>query len=297
MKEVLSNIRRTPFQSMSVFMLQFFGAFLLLVSIASTGFLMSIFNRVEVQIPVIVYFKPTTEEKEIFRIRETILKTQKVGTIEYIDQAKAFEFYKKQNKDNPLLLEMTSAENFPPSLQIQGKKPEYLNEIAIYLNSEKSVDEVQFEKETVDRLITITTILRTSIFVLAIYLAVMTFVTLVTMVMFKIALRKDEIELNQLLGATTSRIANPFYDEGNFITFMSTVFSASVFGALVYAMRDSFNNYLTGVDALKVVIQQFTIQIWPIDPLVVGGLCGAVLVYMLLISALATKVATGKYIR
>lgn len=297
MNEILSNIRRTPFQSMSVFLLQFFGAFLLLTSIASTGFLMSVFNRVEVQIPVIVYFKPTTEEKDIFRIRETLMQTQKVSTIDYITQEKAYEFYKNQNKDNPLLLEMTSPENFPPSLQILGKKPEYLNEVANYLKSEKSVDEVQFEKDTVDRLVTITNILRMSIIILASYLAVMTFITLVTMVMFKIALRKDEIELNQLLGATSRRISRPFFDEGNLITFLSTFVASSIFCALVYMIRDSFNTYLNGIGSLSLTVRQTSIRVWPIDPLTIVGVCGFVLVYMLLISALATRVATRKYIQ
>ncbi len=297
MRDILNNIRRTPFQSMSVFLLQFFGAFLLLVSLTSAGFLMSIFNRVEVQIPVIVYFKPATAESDILRIRENLMKSSKISTIDYVDKQKAFEFYKTQNKDNPLLLEMTSAENFPASLYIQAKRPEYLKETAEYLNTEKGVDEIQFERETVDRLVTITRILRVSIIVLATYLALMTFITLVTMVMFKIALRKDEIELHQLLGATAGKISKPFFDEGILLSFLSSMTACGVFGALLFAIRDSFNGYLTGIETLSVSVQQLTIQIWPINLVTVSALCGIVLLYVVLIAVLATRVATRKYIQ
>lgn len=296
MKEMLLNIRRTPFQSVSVFLLQFFGAFLLLIAISSTAFLTSIFNRVEVQIPVIVYFKPTTPEGDIFRIRQSLIESKKTGSIDYINKQAAYEFYKSQNKDNPLLLEMTSAENFPPSLHIQAQKPEYLNEIAQYLKQERGVDEVQFEKETVDRLVVLTRILRLCIFILATYLAVMTFVTLVTMVMFKIALRKDEIELNQLLGATTARITKPFFDEGNFLAVLATFTASGVFGVLIVALRDSFSSYLAGIGTLSFTIERVTFQTWPLDPTTLAILFGIVLTYMIVISLLSTKVATRKYI-
>lgn len=296
MKDILNNIRRTPFQSMSVFLLQFFGAFLLLVSLTSAGLLMSIFNRVEVQIPVIVYFKPTTPEGDILRVRENLMKSNKISAIEYVDKQKAFEFYKEQNKDNPLLLEMTSAENFPASLYIQAKRPEYLKETSEYLKTEGGVDEIQFEQETVDRLITITRVLRTSIIVLASYLALMTFVTLITMVMFKIALRKDEIELHQLLGATSGKISKPFFDEGIFISFLSSMCAAGAYGALLFAVQDSLKGYFTGIETLFVSIDRLVIQIWPLHPVSVGALCGVVLLYVVLISILATRVATRKYI-
>lgn len=297
MRDIFNNIRRTPFQSISVFLLQFFGAFLLLVSLSAAGFLMSIFNRVEVQIPVIVYFKPTTPEGDIFRVRENLMKSNKISTIEYVDKQKAFEFYKSQNKNNPLLLEMTSAENFPPSLYIQAKRPEYLSETAKYLQNEKGIDEIQFEKETVDRLVTITKILRISIVVLASYLALMTVITLITMVMFKIALRKDEIELNQLLGATAGKISKPFFDEGIVISFVSSMTACGAYIALLLGVRDSLSGYLSGISKLTVVVQKVQIQIWPIDPITVAGLCCAVLLYVVFIGVFATRVATRKYIQ
>lgn len=295
--EVFKNIRRTPFQSTSMFLIQFFSAFLLLVSISTTLFLVAIFNKVETQIPVIVYFKTTTKEADIFKLREQLMKSGKVANLDYVDKKKAFEFYKNQNQNNPLLLEMTSEENFPPSFEIQAKEPKHLFEIANFFKNEKGVDEVQFEKQTVERLVTVTNILRTSVFVLATYLAIMSIITLITMVMFKIALRREEIELQQLLGATRGKISRPFFDEGNVITILSTLAATGMLLGLLYVVQDSISAYLFGIKALSVTIYSTTLTIWPLNLLTLGMMVGAVFVYIFIMNIMSTKIATDKYIK
>ncbi|MFO0703147.1 MAG: permease-like cell division protein FtsX [Patescibacteria group bacterium] len=295
--EVLRNIRRTPFQSTSMFLIQFFSAFLLLTSISATIFLVAIFNKVETQIPVIVYFKPATKEADILKLREQLIKSGKVANLDYIDKKKAFEFYKTQNQNNPLLLEMTSEDNFPPSFEIQAKDPRYLFEIANFFKSEPGVDEVQFEKQTVQRLVTVTNILRTSVFVLATYLALMSIITLVTMVMFKIALRREEIELSQLLGATRGKISRPFFDEGNIITIMSTTTAIGLFLGLLFIVKDAASAYLFGIKSLSLPISTVTFDIWPLNIMTIGSLVGVVFVYIFIMNVLSTKIATDKYIK
>lgn len=297
MIEILSNIRRTPFQSSSMFLIQFFAGFLLLVSVSATIFLVAIFNKVETQIPVIVYFKPTTAEADIFKLREQLIKSGKVANLDYIDKKKAFEFYKTQNQNNPLLLEMTSEENFPPSFEIQATEPRFLFEIANFFKTEKGVDEVQFEKQTVERLVTITNILRTSIFILASYLALMSVITLMTMVMFKIALRKEEIELQQLLGASRGKIAHPFFDEGNFITIVSTLTAIGVYVGLIFVVKDSMSSYLYGVKDLSVNVYGSTFIIWPLNILTTSTLMGIIFAYTFIMNVISTKIATDKYIK
>lgn len=297
MSDVFSNIRRTPFQSLSMFLIQFFSAFLLLTSVSATLFLISIFNTVETQIPVIVYFKPTSVEGDIFKLREQLMTSGKVAHIEYINKQRAFDFYKTQNKDNPLLLEMTTADNFPPSFEIQAKEPRHLFEIATFFKNKKDVDEIQFEKQTVERLMTVTNVLRIAVLSLASYLALMSIITLVTMVMFKIALRRDEIYLQKLLGTPVSSISRPFFDEGNVITILSALFAFSLFGGLLFVAKDAVNTYLFGVKTLAITYQTFTLAIWPLNTTTIAILFGSILAYIFFMGLLATKIATDKYIR
>jgi cell division protein FtsX len=294
--DAIKNIRRTPFQSISMFMIQFFSAFLLLVSVSSTILLVAIFNKIETQIPINVYFETTADEKIILDLREQLLSSGKTSSVQYWDKKKAYEFYKNQNQNNPLLLEMTSEENFPPSLEIQARRPDHLFEIAEFFEDKEGVDEVQFEKKTVQRLVTVTNVLRTSILILAGYLAIMSIVTLMTIVMFKIALRKDEIELQKLLGATNGNITKPFFNEGNIITIFSATAASCVFLAALFIAKDMISSYLFGINDLNIITNNIIIKVWPVDLQTIATLVFGIFAYIFLINTLSTKIATSKYI-
>jgi cell division protein FtsX len=96
MKESFINIRRTPFQSLSMFMIQVFVTFLILVVSTGTLFILSTLNSIESEPKIIVYFQPATAEADIFRIREFLTQSGKTATITYIDKQQAYEIYKQQ---------------------------------------------------------------------------------------------------------------------------------------------------------------------------------------------------------
>ncbi|MGC8944040.1 MAG: hypothetical protein ACP5KX_08065, partial [Caldisericia bacterium] len=73
------------------------------------------------------------------------------------------------------------------------------NLIAEYLKKQAGVDEVQFQKDIIDRLLTLTNILRIISLVFFVFLVITTGIILITTTSFKIALKKEEIELLKLI--------------------------------------------------------------------------------------------------
>ena len=63
-------------------------------------------------------------------------------------------------------MRLVSSDILPASLEVYAKKPEFLPEIANFLNSKPGVDEVNFQKIFIDRLINLTNIVKKSIFIL-----------------------------------------------------------------------------------------------------------------------------------
>ena len=126
----------------------------------SLSFLYGLLGYVETKPQVTVYFQTNTHEGEIFKIRDKLMNSGKVMSIKYVSKEDAFKIYKQLNKDNPLLLEMVSADILPPSLEIYAKKPIYLPEIAEYLKKQGDIDEVQYEKDIVDKLLVLTNTIR-----------------------------------------------------------------------------------------------------------------------------------------
>ncbi|MFA6390694.1 MAG: permease-like cell division protein FtsX [Patescibacteria group bacterium] len=144
MKDIWTSIRRTPYQSLSAFLILFFTLFLTLILFVSLTFLYGTLNYLETKPQVTVYFQTKTPETQIFKVREELMNSGKVLNIKYISKNEAFNIYKQLNKDNSLLLEMVSADILPPSLEIFAKKPVFLPEIAEYLKKQGDIDEVQY---------------------------------------------------------------------------------------------------------------------------------------------------------
>src|SRR3972149_8453648 len=195
MKDIWTSIRRTPYQSFSAFLILFFTLFLTLILFVSLTFLYGTLNYLETKPQVTVYFQNKTVENHIFKVRDELMSSGKVLSLKYISKNEAFNIYKQLNKDNPLLLEMVSADILPPSLEVYAKKPAYLPEIAEYLKKQGDIDEVQYEKDIVDKLLVLTNTIRMSALIFFSYLILMSIVVLTTMILFKIAFRARRYSL------------------------------------------------------------------------------------------------------
>jgi cell division transport system permease protein len=296
MREIFTSIRRTPYQSLAAFMVLFFTLFLSTSLLIVLSFLYGFLGYVETRPQVTVYFQQKTSEGDIFKTRDQLQASGKVSTVNYISKEKAFAIYKELNKDNPLLLEMVSPTILPASLEIFAKKPYYLPEIAEFIKKQPGVDEVHFQKDIFDRLLTLTTILRRTTFFLFTFLLVMAIVVLSTTTLFKIALKKDEIELLRLLGASNFYIKKPFLNEGLFFGLAaSTISFAVILGVLMY-FHPFLSGYLKGVPSLNLLFGSYSLTVWPLNPVFLGLTFVLASVFGMGIAFIASYTATEKYL-
>lgn len=296
MRELLTSIRRTPYQSITAFLILCFTLFLSTAIFVSLSFLYGILGYIESRPQVTAYFQTKTPENEIFKIRDELNNSGKVMSIKYISKDEAYKIYKSLNKD-PLLLEMVTADILPPSLEIYAKKPTFLPEIAEFLNKQNGIDEVQFQKDIVERLLTLTTILRKISIIFFSYLLVMAVVVLTTTTLFKIALKKDEIELLRLLGASNYYIVKPFLFEGLFLGFFASLTSFLVLLGIIYYLLPFLGGYLSGIPALILSFDVYELQVWPINPVFLTLTFGLSTLFGMIIAAIANLFATQKYLK
>lgn len=296
MRDFLISIKRTPFQSAASFLVLFFSLFLTFFLLFSLAFFEGILAYLETRPQIIAYFQPKTNENEIFKIRDELVSSGKVLSINYTNQKEAFENYKKMNQDNPLLLEMVSADILPPSLEIYAKKPIFLPQIAEYLKKQPSIDEVQFQKDILDRLLTLTSILRKISLTFFIYLFLMTTTVLITITHFKIALKKEEIEILNLLGASYSYIRRPFLKEAFFMAIFASIFAFSIILAILFYFQPFLNSYLKGISSLSLNILNFNLLIWPINWIFLSITFLVTSLFGVFVSLFSTFLATKKYL-
>lgn len=297
MKEILKSIKRTPYQSLAGFLVLFLSLFLSTIILFSLIFINGILNYLETRPQITVYFQSKTPEDNIFKIRDELSKSGKISSIKYISQKEAFEIYKNLNKDNPLLLEMVSADILPPSLEIYAKKPIYLPEIAEYLKKQADIDEVQFQKDIVEKILNFTSILRKISFVFFGYLILMSVIVLISIFSFKIALKKEEIELLQLIGATNSYIRAPYIKESLFMGIVASILSFLSFLTLIFYIDPILKNYFSGIDEIYLDLNFGKLIVWPFNTSFILIIFSFVLIFGLLISFISSYLATSKYLK
>lgn len=297
MKDLFTSIRRTPYQSLTTFLVLFFTLFLSTLLFVTLSFLYGILGYIESRPQVTVYFQTKTTEGDVFKVRDELTSSGKVLSIKYISKTAAYNIYKDLNKDNPLLLEMVSADILPPSLEIFAKKPIFLPEIAEYLKKQPGVDEVQFQKDIVDRLLTLTTILRKSSIVFFAFLIIMTIIVLTTTTLFKIALKKDEIELLRLIGASNFYIIKPFLTEGIFLGFCASVISCLILTGIMFYLNPFVSSYLSGIQSLVLNLDFVQLPVWPINYIFLGVTYALSLLFGIIIATIANLFASQKYLK
>jgi len=268
-----------------------------MILFVSLTFLHGVLGYLESRPQVTVYFQTSTPEKEIFKIRDELNNSGKVILIKYISQQEAFNIYKNINKNDPLLLEMVSADILPSSLEIYAKKPVYLPEIAEFLKKQGGVDEVQFQKDIVDRLLNLTNVLRKLSLLFFVYLLLMSTIVLTTTTLFKIALKKDEIELMRLIGASNFYIRKPFLQEGVFLGLVASLVSFIILLLIFFYLNPFLSSYLKGIPVLEIKIFDLGLKVWPIN------FSFLIIVFFLsslfgcFISIISSFLATRKYLK
>lgn len=171
-------------------------------------------KTLESQPEVIAFFVQPPTNEELEQLKAQLIGTGVIKEIKYVSQEEALEKYRADNKDNPLLLEMVTADILPASVEVSTKNPESLSQIAEILNTHENVDEVIYQKDVIEKLVKWTKFLRMLGIVLISVLGVMSFLTIFIIIGLKIALRRNEVEILRLIGASPGFIRWPFLLEG-----------------------------------------------------------------------------------
>ncbi len=296
MSDILTSLRRTPYQTFAALSVLFFTLLLSGLLFISLTFLQGLLNYVETRPRIIVYFQVKAEEDQIFAARDKLEASGKTADITYVSKEKAFEIYKEFTENDPLLVEMTSAEILPASLEIDAKKPEYLPELADLLKNQPGVDEVQFQRDIINNLLNLTSNVRRVTFIFFSYLMFMSIIVLTTTLSFKIALKREEISILKLLGATNMYIRKPFISESVFLGVLATALSNIVLIGVLILMNAFLTEYFADLGNLNMSLFGLPLQVWPFNLTFAILTLSVTAVFSLFITLISSFAATNRYL-
>ncbi|MCX8008956.1 MAG: permease-like cell division protein FtsX [Patescibacteria group bacterium] len=220
-KTTWKHIRRSPYQAIAAILTLFITLLLTGIFSLATASSVLILQYFESKPQLIVFFKDRAGKKEADSLRTTLEATGKIANIKYVSKEDALMLYREQNKNDPLLLEMVTADILPASLEITTTKPEFLAEIEPIIKKAEGIEEIIFQRDIVESLLKWTRGVRMFLGGLVALLALDTILVIMVVTSMKIALKKEEIEILRLVGASRWYIRSPFIIEGGLYGFIS----------------------------------------------------------------------------
>lgn len=279
------NIRRTPFQALAASMVMFLTFLALQVFLTLAAGSQTALRYFESKPQVIAFFKEGTTSQDISAIENALHQDAKVTKTKFISKDMALQIYRDKNKNDPALLELVTANILPASLEISTRDPGDLAPIAEILKKEPVVSEVIVPEDVVATLTSVTRIIR--IVGGATVGFLMIFATLVTVMIvgFKIRLKRNEIEIMRLLGASSSFVRTPFILEGMFYG----VAGALAAWILSYTLLWYFTPFLQGYLG--------EVKLLPVNPLFMLALLGVSLIVACFVGGLGSFAAVRRYLK
>lgn len=279
------NIRRTPFQAIAASMVMFLTFLALMTFIILAAGSQAALRYFESKPQVIAFFKEGTTAQDIQAIENALRQETRVTNTKFISKEDALQIYRDKNKNDPALLELVTANILPASLEISTHSPNDLAPIAEILKREPVVSDVIVPEDVVQTLTTVTKMIRIVGGSTVIFLMLFSTLVIVMIIGFKIRLKRSEIEIMRLLGASPSFIRNPFILEGIFYGVAGATLSWLLSYALLWYFAPFLQGYLGEVKFL------------PINPLFMLSILGGSLLLACLVGGLGSISAVRRYLK
>lgn len=285
LNRTIKLLRRSPYQALAAALamsLTFFVSSLFIILIIGGQIVL---NFIEQRPQVIAFFKDEVSQQEINEIIDEVKTNSQVKEVKYVSKEEALAIYRERNKDDPLLLESVTADFLPASVDISVYKVGDIGAITEFVKGKAEIDKVITPENLVSELTKWTKIIRVGGIILVSTLIAISFLIIVMVIGMRIALRREEISIMNLVGATRWFISRPFFIEGA----LYGVIGATIAIFFVYSVLLFYSPK----------IQQFLgpIRIFPISPLFFIYLWLSEVVAAAMIGVLGAIIALYRYLK
>ena len=280
----LTTIRRSPYQALvSILMVSvtFFVVYMFSFFVAGTQKVLTYF---ETQPQVIAFFELETPETSITALEKKMTEQWYVDSVKVVTQDEALKIYQEDNKNDPLLLELVTADILPASIEVAAKDLDSLILVKEELEKASDVEDVEYQEGIVETLSSWTASVRTIGIVAIFTLSTISFLIIMVIIAIKATHKRNTIKIMRFIGATSWYIKAPFVVEGMLYGIMGSVLG---FGATVATLMYSspwISEFLGDIQIFPIPTELFAIQVGvgTLGGIVLGGFAGLLAVQRLI---------------
>ncbi len=282
-REALLSFRRRALISMATILsittiLIIVGVFLL-ISINSSLFL----ENIESQLEIVVYLEDNISKAEQNNLKSNITSIDGIKEVKFVSKEEAYQRLLKNLGEQKDILSAIEKNPLPASFEIQVKDPEVIEQIANRIAEFKKVEEVEYGREIVEKLLNFTYIFRGAGMLILALLVFASILIISTIIKITVYARRNEIEIMSLAGATSWFIKWPFIIEGFLQGFISAVLSVIIL----------YNLYFFATNKVHQVIPFLPLVVDYMDLLPIGI---AIMLLGSFVGILGSMFSVGKYL-
>jgi cell division transport system permease protein len=244
-------------------MLLVVGVFLLLIMNVN-----NVASSIEDDVEIKVYIELTASQEEQDVLLAEMEKLPHIDSITYVDKEEGLNQLIDSLNEGGEVFESIRDENpLNDSFVVRASSPQLTARVADTIEPLENVERVNYGKDYIERLFTITDFVRTIGLVLVIGMMFTAMFLIANTIKLTIVARKREIQIMKLVGATNGFIRWPFFIEGVLL---------GVLGALIPILLIGFGySYLVTNYGSKIEIMFFSLlpsfpYLWQIAGLLVG---------------------------
>jgi cell division transport system permease protein len=209
--------------------------------IIQTGLLAGL-EFTEQKVEVVAYLQPNATDSQVEALTARLDAMPQVDTVTYVSREEALVLFRERMEEQGRedLTQFLESNPLYASVEITLIDPTAVREVGDALRQDIAVRNVINIEDLVERVLTVTDILRTGGTVLLIVVGIIVLFIIVNTIRLAVVARAEEIEIMRLVGASDAFIRWPFVFEGAFVGFLG----ASITLGILAAAADPLSGFM-----------------------------------------------------
>ena len=220
--------------------------------IIQTGLLAGL-QFTEDKVEVVAYLQPNATQTQVDKLEADLKAMPEVASVAYVSRAEALVRFRDSMAAQGRQDLTRYLDNNPlyASIEVKMVDPTKVRVVGEALRGDPSVRNVINIEDLVDRVLTVTNILRTAGTVVLVIVGVIALFIIINTIRLAVLARAEEIEVMRLVGASDAFIRWPFVFEGAFVGLLGSLFTL----AILLAVADPLSTFMA--DFFRVLPLQF----------------------------------------
>lgn len=184
----------------------------------------------EQKVQVVAYLQPNVTDGQVAAMQDRLEAMPEVASVTYVSREQALQDFRASMADQGRedLTRYLDSNPLYASIEVKLADPAGVTVVTQALREDSQIRNVINIEDLVQRILTVTNILRTAGTVLLLVVGIIALFIIVNTIRLAVVARAEEIEIMRLVGASDAFIRWPFVFEGAFVGFLGAVIALGI---------------------------------------------------------------------